>query len=140
MFGIPRGWRHEPIRRQHNGKLRGLVGVGVRLYIVLYHHCSTSRFGLPQELLSDDSLVRRTEEMVESMLLKHGILENKQRPKRTLSYVTKSHAFSCLIAKKRMSFQADFFFDLVDPVKTSAFRNDGPDPSEDENKSHHGFF
>ena len=76
--------------------------------------------------------------MVESMLLIHGILENKQRPKRTLSYVTKSHAFSSLIAKKRMSFQTDFFFDLVDPVETSAFRSDGPDPSEDD--SHHCYF
>ena len=89
----------------------------------------------------DSSVKRHAEETLESLVIKHRIIENKGRPTRTLSYVSKSHAFSSMVFQNRISFGHDFFFDLADPLKsTDAFQSDGPDPSKDENKTHHPYF
>ena len=87
-------------------------------------------------------LKRDAEQLVESMVIKHRIIESKGRPMRTLSYVSKSHAFSSLTVQNRITFAHDFFFDLVDPLERTAdaFREIGPDASEDEIKVHHPYF
>lgn len=86
------------------------------------------------------SFNRDAEKLLERLIIKHRLIDTKGRPKRTLSYVSKSHAFSSLVVQGRLSFGNDFFFDLVNPVSTEAFQSPGPDPSEDENNVHHRYF
>ena len=65
----------------------------------------------------------------------------KDRPRRALSYMSKSEAFNSLRRDDRVSFGVNFFFSLVDgPGKTTAFRTAAPCSSKDENKEHHPYF
>eukprot|EP00978_Attheya_sp_CCMP212_P004409 scaffold9635_cov85-Attheya_sp.AAC.1 len=88
----------------------------------------------------DDEVLKRAGEALEALVIKHRIIEDKGRPKRTLSYVSKSHAFSTAITKKRITFGHEFFFSLESPIETTAFDENGPAITADENKDHHPYF
>lgn len=66
------------------------------------------------------------------------------RPTRMLSYTSKSCAFSAALNENRIARGVDFFFDLYDtttkPFHCTAFADNGPECSSDENKFHHVYF
>lgn len=69
------------------------------------------------------------------------LASKRGRPQRTLSYVTKSHAFQSNIVQRRVSFNAPFFFDLIEEkFDTDAFKTPGPAATEDENSKHYPYF
>ena len=70
-------------------------------------------------------------------------LKRKKRPTRTLSFVTKSAAFSNLTIQERVKCNQKFFFDLIDLPRnyvSDAFKGSGPPAASDENKVHHPRF
>ena len=94
----------------------------------------------PSQSEANESAKRHAEQTLESLVIKHRILDNRGRPKRTLSYVSKSHAFSSLITQDRIEFGTPFFFPLVDAVTSTAFQGVAPGNSKDENSIHHPYF
>jgi hypothetical protein len=68
-------------------------------------------------------------------------LSEKARPRRILSFVTKSHAFTNNLVGGRIVFGIPFFFPLVETAfSTEAFCSPGPEKTKDENKFHHPYF
>ena len=93
---------------------------------------------------ADDEVGKRiTEEVLVLHETKKRRIEGK-RPRRLLSYVSKSHALSDVQSENRIHRGADFFFPLLDISRTAfryaAFAEDGPGSGEDENKKHHPYF
>lgn len=86
---------------------------------------------------------RIVEEIVERLETKRRRIEGK-RPRRFLSYVSKSHAFSHAEAGQRIQRGVGFFFPLLDlsgtSFKCTAFAEEGPESDKDENTVHHPYF
>ena len=95
---------------------------------------------LSVETTNESILKRNAEQILEALVVKHRIIEDRGRPKRTLSYISKSHAFSNAITKNRISCGHNFFFPLEKAIKTTAFVKDGPSIKADENTTHHPYF
>ena len=93
-----------------------------------------------QQKQQDDEGLKRAGETLEALVIKHRIIEDSGRPKRTLSYVSKSHALSVAITKNRITFGHEFFFSLESPIETTAFAANGPASTADENTTHHPYF
>lgn len=104
------------------------------------------RLGQPRQQRQQDDeeqglSKRAAEETLEALVIKHRLIEDRGRPTRTLSYVSKSHALSVAITKNRVTFGHEFFFLLESPaVETTAFTANGPASAADENKTHHPYF
>ena len=83
------------------------------------------------------------EEILDRYERKRRRIEGR-RPRRVLSYVSKSHAFSHVEAGRRIRRGAGFFFPLLTLPEASfnctAFAEDGPEQKLDENKFHHPYF
>jgi hypothetical protein len=80
------------------------------------------------------------EAKLEDLVIRHRIIEDSGRPKRTLSYVSKSHALIAAVTTKRITFGHEFFFSLESPIETTAFAENGPASTADENTIHHPYF
>lgn len=82
------------------------------------------------------------EEILDRYETKRRRIEGK-RPRRFLSHVSKSHAFSHVEAERRIRRGAGFFFPLLslpDTFNCTAFAEDGPGEKLDENIFHHLYF
>lgn len=83
---------------------------------------------------------RVSEATLDSYALKRRRIEGR-RPARTLSYVSKSHAFSNIKTQNRIERGAEFFFPLVPMLfQSTAFKTAAPSSDEDENSAHHPYF
>ena len=101
------------------------------------------RIQAPRDVFNPRSRPREESIKLEAEKAAQQILAKRRRcepPERILSYVSKSHAFADGKINERISFGNNFFFDLVDPVTTTAFRDAAPEFGKDENKVHHTYF
>ena len=92
----------------------------------------------PQQETLSATVKREAEEAVQRALAKR---RRDEPPERILSYyVSKSHALSHGRMNGCITFGHNFFFDLIDPVTTTAFREAAPEFGKDEKKVHHPYF
>ena len=87
----------------------------------------------------EESLKRAAEKIVDEFILKHRRIEGR-RPERILSYTSNSYAFQMAESQNRIQRGIDFFFSLVMPIKSTAFRRKAPSSDADENTVHHKYF
>lgn len=109
----------------------------ILLLIPVISFCSfLVQFPFPVDHTDAATLKRQAEEVIQQVLAKRY----RKVPERTLSYHSKSHAFSDSRRSGRIKCGENFFFELVEPVDSTAFGEAAPKATEDENNIHHPYF